>query len=253
MAAFITAITYLTNYWGQQHPEIAELRSFLLYTDWKLNRPNARGDEATKQPSPAVEREALETYIAGKFRPIITDRKIWNGFTCLTIPQPHRKLAERIIAERPAPSAAELAQAVSKLKPILNEAAQFTDAAQTFSPAAIGSTQFVGIWLIFVALPGLIAAAVFRRGLVMLAFGVDCVTRSGALASRPRMLWRTIVFNVPVLSAPLVVALVFPLVRELVPSLLAVLAALALLTVWSSLLPTRGLTDRLSGTYPVPR
>jgi hypothetical protein len=39
----------------------------------------------------------------------------------------------------------------------------------------------------------------------------------------------------------------------LVPLLLAIAGALAVITVFSSLLPTRGLADRLSGTYPVPR
>ena len=171
----------------------------------------------------------------------------------LTIPQPQRRLAERIVAERPAPSETEFAQAVTTLEPVLKEVAQFQEAAQKFSPLAVGSIQFVGVWLVFVALAGLLTVAAFRRGLVMLAFGVDCVTRHGALASRPRMFWRTIVFNAPVLSAPLVLAAIFPLVRELVPSLLVIAGALAALAICSSLLPTRGLADRLSGTYPVPR
>jgi len=132
-------------------------------------------------------------------------------------------------------------------------AAQIKDATQQISPATVGSIQFVGIWFIFVTLAGLIAVIAFRRGLIMLMFGVDCVTRSGALASRPRMLWRTIVFNAPVLSAPIVLALAFPLVKALAPSLLAIVGALAIIAVWSSLLPARGLADRLSGTYPVPR
>jgi hypothetical protein len=102
-------------------------------------------------------------------------------------------------------------------------------------------------------LAGLIAVGAFRRGLIMLMFGVDCVTCKGALASRPRMLWRTIVFNAPVLLAPLVLALVFPLMRALTPSLLAMAGALVVIAVWSALLPVRGLTDRLSGTYLVPR
>ena len=122
-----------------------------------------------------------------------------------------------------------------------------------FSPAAVGLMQFVGIWFIFVALAGLIAVIAFRRGLIMLMFGVDCATHSGVLASRPRMLWRSIVFIAPVLSAPIVLALIFPLVQALAPSLLAIVGAIAVITVWSSLLPARGLADRLSGTYPVPR
>ena len=56
-----------------------------------------------------------------------------------------------------------------------------------------------------------------------------------------------------VLAAPIVWVLVRPLMPGLVPSLLAVVGMLAVITVWSSLLPARGLADRLSGTCPVPR
>jgi hypothetical protein len=104
-----------------------------------------------------------------------------------------------------------------------------------------------------ICLPGLIAACAFRRGLIMRMFGVDCVTRNGALASRPRMLWRTIVFNAPLLLAPLVFAVVFSLLRDSAASLVVAAGVLAAITVWSSILPTRGLADRLAGTYPVPR
>jgi hypothetical protein len=244
---------YLVNQWNEQHPEISELRYCLLYMDSKLNRQNAPPSQAEKRPSAEVEREALETYMAGKFRPVITDRKIWNGFMGLTIPQPQRRLAERIIAERPAPSDEQLQEKLATMEPILKEIAEFRDASHELPPVAVGSIQFAGIWLIFVALAGLIAVGAFRRGLIMLMFGVDCVTRKGALASRPRMLWRTIVFNAPVLLAPIVLALVFPLVRALTPSVLAIAGAIVVVAVWSALLPARGLTDRLSGTYLVPR
>ena len=253
LAAFATAGMCLMNQWSEGHPEIPELRYCLLYLDWNVKGQNVHRQNADKRPSPEVEREALEIYIAGKFRPIITDRKRWNSFMGLTIPQPQRKLAERIVAERPAPSDEQFREALATLEPVLKEIAEFRNATQEMPPAAIGGIQFVAIWLIFVALAGLIAVGAFRRGLIMLMFGVDCVTCKGALASRPRMLWRTIVFNAPVLLAPLVLALVFPLMRALTPSLLAMAGALVVIAVWSALLPVRGLTDRLSGTYLVPR
>jgi uncharacterized RDD family membrane protein YckC len=253
LAAFATAGMYLVNQWSEGHPEISELRYCLLYLDSKLNKQNAHPHQADQRPAPAVERAAMEVYIAGKFRPVITDRKIWNGFMGLTIPQPHRKLAERIIAERPAPSDEQLQEKLATMEPILKEIAALQQASHELPPVAVGSIQFLAIWLIFVALAGLIAVGVFRRGLIMLMFGVDCVTRKGALASRPRMLWRTIVFNAPVLLAPIVLALVFPLVRALTPSVLAIAGAIVVVAVWSALLPARGLTDRLSGTYLVPR
>jgi hypothetical protein len=135
----------------------------------------------------------------------------------------------------------------------LKEIAEVDRAAQAISPATIGLMEFTGIWLLLVALPGLIAAAAFRRGLTLLMFGVDCVTRQGVLASRPRMVGRTIVFNSPLVLAPIAAALVSPLVSEIAVTLVGIVAVLAVITAWSSLLPVRGLTDRLAGTYLVPR
>ena len=253
LALFTVAIMFAMSQWYRQHPEISELRYYLSYLERSENKQMGQGVDAENRPSPEMEREAMETYIAGKFRSTISDRKVWNGVLGMTIPLPQRKMAERIIAERPAPSEAELADAEATLQPILKKIARSHDATQQMSPVTAGSIQFVIIWIVFVALAGLMTVLVFRRGLIMIVFGVDCTTRSGALASRPRMLWRTLVFNAPVLLAPIVFALMNPLVHASLPLLLAIAGALAVITVFSSLLPTRGLADRLSGTYAVPR
>jgi hypothetical protein len=196
----------------------------------------------------------LEVYIAGKFRETITDPQRWNSYLGLAmIPPQHRKLAERIVAERPAPSESQLAEAQATIEPILKAIAEIKEASGEIPVAAVGAIEFVVVWLLFVALPGLIAAAAFCRGLVMLMFGVDCVTRRGALASRLRMVWRAIVFHAPVILAPIVFAMLSPLMDALEPLLVGTVAALAAVTAWSALLPVRGLADRLAGTYPVPR
>ena len=109
-------------------------------------------------------------------------------------------------------------------------------------------------WLMFVTIPSILAAVALRRGMILRAFGVDCVTRTGVPSSRLRMLWRTIVFNLPAL-------LVLIRLSGLLPTRfaryqmveLSILGLLLALIVWSSLLKGRGLSDRLSGTYPVPR
>jgi hypothetical protein len=104
----------------------------------------------------------------------------------------------------------------------------------------------------FVALPGLVAAIIFGRGLIMIIFGVRCVTRTGQPASRLRMFWRTIVLHCPILMGPIVLALILPLVQRPVLPLIATVGVVLVLVVWSVLLPTRGLADRLAGTFPVP-
>ena len=154
------------------------------------------------------------------------------------------------MAEHPAPTDAEFDEAAATAEPILKQVAVMNEAMQQISPVTVGLIQFLGMWFLFVALGGLIAAIAFRRGLILVMFGVDCATRRGALASRPRMLWRSIVFNAPVVLAPIVVALVAPLGLSLVASLLTIVGAIAVITVWSSLLPARGLADRLSERTP---
>jgi hypothetical protein len=253
MAVFAAAGMYFMSQWNRGNPAISELRYCLMYLDRNVNGRNTPRKQSPERPAPEVEREALEIYIAGRFRSTIADRRIWSGFMGLTIPQPHRRMAERIIAERPAPVEAELSAATATLAPVLKEIAEVDRAAQAISPATIGLMEFTGIWLLLVALPGLIAAAAFRRGLTLLMFGVDCVTRQGVLASRPRMVGRTIVFNSPLVLAPIAAALVSPLVSEIAVTLVGIVAVLAVITAWSSLLPVRGLTDRLAGTYLVPR
>lgn len=251
LAVFTAVMVGITSQWNVQHPELGELRYCLLYLDGNLGQRKAA--RAADRPSPAAERAALEIYIAGKFRRTVTDRQVWHGFMGQSIPPRQRRLAERIVAERPAPGEAELAAATATLAPVLNEIAAMNEATRQLSPVTIGAIQFVLIWFLFVALTGLIAAGVFRRGLILLMFGVDCITRRGTLASRPRMVCRTLVFNAPVLLTPLVYAVLAPLVQASVPLVCGLAAALVLVILWSSLLPARGLTDRLSGTHPVPR
>jgi uncharacterized RDD family membrane protein YckC len=250
VALFVSAVMYLAGHW--QNSEIWQLQQCLVFLDRNVNgRSSGTGDGQTR-PSPEAEHEALETYIAGRFRQTVTDTKTWNSFWARTIPTEHRTMAERIVAERSEPSEAELAAAAATLEPILKRINEFNDETGKISPVVIGLAQFVGCWLVFVAIPGVVAAIGSGRGLVMQLFGVRCVTRTGRRASRLRMLWRTIVFNAPVLMGPIVLALVVPLVQRVAPSLIAIVLVLVALVVWSLLLPTRGLADRLAGTFPVP-
>jgi hypothetical protein len=122
-----------------------------------------------------------------------------------------------------------------------------------FPAAGMALFQFVAMWLVMVAMPGLAAALTFRRGLIMRMFGIDCVTRAGAPASRLRMLWRSMLFNAPVLMAPIMLAFVYPLVPDMTAAALPIIGLVLALACWSCLLPRRGLSDRLAGTFPVPK
>jgi len=105
---------------------------------------------------------------------------------------------------------------------------------------------------VYVCIPALIAALLFRGGLVLLIARVTFVRQDGAQASRLRVFWRALVAWSPLLLG-LVLTIVFaiwfgPFAPALVSSLF--ICGLALLSV---ALPDRGLPDRLAGTWPVPR
>ncbi len=114
-------------------------------------------------------------------------------------------------------------------------------------------TNAAASWLMFATIPSILAAVALRRGMILRAFGVDCVTRTGVPASRLRMLWRTIVFNLPALLVVIRLSGLLPIAPYQLVVVLPILGLLLALIVWSSLLKGRGLSDRLSGTYPVPR
>jgi uncharacterized RDD family membrane protein YckC len=114
------------------------------------------------------------------------------------------------------------------------------------------ASKAVLIWPFFTVLPMMIAVVVSRRGLATRAVEIEYVTRNGELASRGRLFWRCIVFG-----APMTITLIWLMtmdiqgmpVRWFLPCPIGILA----LTFVSSLLPNRGLTDRIAGTYPVPQ
>ncbi len=103
----------------------------------------------------------------------------------------------------------------------------------------------------YVAIPALIAALLFRGGVVLRIAGIAFVRRNGKLASRIQVFWRALVA-----WSPLVIGfIVFIALQRQEPLLgenLAYLVA-ALPCVLSLLMRDRGIQDRLAGTWPVPR
>jgi hypothetical protein len=105
---------------------------------------------------------------------------------------------------------------------------------------------------IYVGFPAIVAAVLFRGGLVLLISSVSFVRRDGQRASRLRLFWRALVAWSSLMLGVLAFVLLKPYVGVLSAAVAAwlLLAALALVSV---LLPGRGLPDRLAGTWPVPR
>jgi uncharacterized RDD family membrane protein YckC len=253
VACFSAIVWLMMNQGNEQQPEMVRLRNCLTYMDVAFYRQSFLPGRDDETIAPEEKRQAFETYISGTFREIIDDKASWNSLVARTIPVTQRARAQQIIAENPEPTEQALAEAAAVVEPVLNDFEKSTAKVnQHLTPLAVGLLQFVMFWILFVAVPGMIAAIAFRRGLVLRMFGVDHVVRNGCPASRMRMLWRSIVFNSPVLLSPLPLALVLPLIQSLTASLLLIVGLVLAISCLSLMLPQRGIPDRLSGTYPVP-
>jgi hypothetical protein len=128
----------------------------------------------------------------------------------------------------------------AKDQPVINEMIQ------------VNLTLAVAFLLFYAALPAMIAALAFRGGLVLLVCGVGVVRKDGRPASRIRVFWRSVLTWGIFIPAAAGAIRLNPVAWPTETAVLVVLM-MAGLTVWSTLLPDRGIPDRLSGTRLVPR
>jgi hypothetical protein len=187
-------------------------------------------------------------YIAHHYRGIITNEAAWSSAYVLTmIKGEARKFAEQSVAEHAAPTKAEIAEADAAVDKHLPKQQFFAGK----PPPALPVMVLAASLLFYVGLPALIAALLFRGGVVLLIAGVTYVRKDGVRASRLRLLWRAIMTWGPVV--PVFFVAILALAKHLVWEPWLALAVLGLLAAWSVALPGRGLQDRLAGTWLVPR
>jgi hypothetical protein len=219
--------------------------------EWRNSNTNY--DEAFKH------RKDLETYITGHFRDYITDAPLAKIFAIgeEVMTSEQYALAEDLIMRHPTPSKAQLEKATSEVKSFLgSKLTKRTDNMfniRWFSPG--GYFMIAAFINLLVIIPNVLAAFVFRGGLLMRLFGVAIVRENGSEASRIRILWRSIIGN-----CPFMLLLIPPFLGRppfssefwewtLGADIPVILLALM---IWSAILP-RSIQDRLARTYLVPR
>ena len=159
-----------------------------------------------------------------------------------------RQFAQQSVARYPAPSPEEIAEADAALKRHQTYSNPFDLKRQPWIPLMVfGSTLAV-----YVGLPAILAALFFRGGLVLLVAGVAFVDRNGRRASRWRSFWRALLTWMWLLLGLVPFLALKPALGVMGAGLLSWLSLGALATL-SVVLPTRGIPDRLAGTWPVPR
>ena len=238
--------------------------------------------EALPAAATDADREALEVYIAGRFgafanlAPVLRDpplpprstglrASIVSGALRSAIDRPDERARLLAIYDRQlAPTAAELSAAEQQLDPELRErlAKVREDNVARGDPdllpaiLAFVGTMLVALWSALVAL----ACPIFRGGPLAHLYGIAIVTRTGARASRLRLLARGVLLWAPF---GLCFAAAWLLVRvakqtALSPGLAwGVVGLLGLISlaglIACAISPSRGPHDRLAGTYLVPR
>ena len=211
------------------------------------------GTNAPAQPpATAKQRQQFEIYIAGRFRPVITNSLQWNGMMAETLIVPQQRvLAERIIATHPKLTSDELAEAKKTVESQFQIMPPATDLKAALLPQMswmLPLMLYAGT-LMFVVLPCFAAALLFRGGLAMRMLGIAVVGRNGR-ASRLRTFWRNFIAWLPFLCSPMLVKAVGHFAGSHWSALVAtgILAFVAVL----SLVLRRSLQDRLAGTWLVP-
>jgi eukaryotic-like serine/threonine-protein kinase len=229
--------------WKEQNPGLMELSTL-------LQQRSAMQRFATSERLPDDRQFAI--FIAHRYRPLITNEATWSSPVALTMVRGGaRRFAEQSVAEHPAPTEEELAEAEAELKPYV-QPAPFPDLAKHPGfPLLVMSATLV----IYVAIPALLAALLFRGGLVLRIANITFVRRDGAPASRLRLFWRALVGWTPVVAAIFLYVGLHAIIGTSHPVLVQALAysLVGVLAVLSAAMPGRGLHDRLAGTWPVPR
>ena len=191
----------------------------------------------------------VEIYIAHHYRATITNENSWSApMSFALIKGEARKFAERSVAEHPALSEEEIEEADAAVDKLVMKTNPFSSDPPPWLPWLV-----FGVSLgLYVGVPGLIAALLFRGGLVLLIAGVTFVRKDGRRALRMQLFWRAIVTWSPLAVAVVAFVLLYSRSGTLGAGLasVVVLAGPALV---SLALPKRGLADRLAGTWPVPR
>ncbi len=240
---FATAMSLLgfaaLEKWNQAYPGLMDLGALLQ-------------QRSTMQFFGKAERmpgdQQYAVYIATHYRSLITNEAAWSGpIARATIKGDARRFAEQSVVEHPAPGEKEIAEAEAALKPYAGRVTPPDFSVQPIFPLIVINVTLA----IYVGIPALLAALLFRGGLVLRISNVTFVQRDGVRASRLRVFCRALVAWSPVALA----ILLFALYHRTHPVMGAALgyALAGALTVVSLALPRRGWPDYLAGTWPVPR
>jgi uncharacterized RDD family membrane protein YckC len=247
--AVLLSFTTMVLSWAVMQNQRIDLRDALFIHSLLKHSKAEDGYDATARI------EAAEILIAHQFGGDIRDQEAWNSPSTLSLFSPERRAeAERISSAYPNPNLADVKRARGILKPLVDSDGHFRRGlikrvGLETDVIGWGWSLFSQVTL-FTAALSILAAVLFRGGLLMRALGIAVVKRDGSNASRLRMLWRACVAWS---GTCLAVALGDGVVRgSLSNAWLWTVVLLFGVTLWSAANRGRSLQDRLAGTWLVP-
>jgi eukaryotic-like serine/threonine-protein kinase len=211
-----------------------------------------------KKPDPAVQqrRDDIEVYLAEHMASMIERPDTWENQNIKIGARGGRERARRAVERHRVRTREEVRRAEATALPILtNQAEGLSKLANARALAGIVVATLGGtcIAIAFLAALGALATG---SGFSFRAFGAALVNRKGKRISRVRALWRAAVAWSPMIVLFFVFKNGPDITKGGYAFLFLDLALVALLTagaVWAILRPSRGIQDRLAGTWIVPR
>ena len=228
--------------WQKQQPEIAVMEHLLQQRS--LAQLPWVGDQE-KGPDDRL----LAIYLAHNYRGTMTNPASWSSiYATVTIAGEDRRFAEDSLQQHPNPTEEEIKAATAAIEPFLPKPDSLDLFTMPFFPLIVAGACLV----VYVGGPALIAALLFRGGLLLRLLGLAVVRRDGERASRMRVLWRGLIAWSPFLAMPFLAAALSPAVGAGWTTVMVV-GFLTACVGLSLSLPHRSLQDRLAGTCLVNR
>jgi hypothetical protein len=197
-----------------------------------------------------ADRDAAEIVLASRYRSVLADKTIYAPGRFLLLTPDHKTLADRILRRPVDADTVDAAAARPAVRRMLEAGARF----EMPPIPAIALMLFYGS-LVMAALLALVAALA-TRGVMLRLLGFEIVTADGRLAPRWRVLARAAIAWSPIL-VPLLATGVIEGVGAHLPNMIPVFGAALAVQCAGAIVaiaqPTRGLQDRLAGTWIVPR
>jgi uncharacterized RDD family membrane protein YckC len=205
-------------------------------------------------------RAVAERYVAARYRDRLTDSRYWNS---LLMQQPGfdalRHYAEALVERHPALSEAEIQQLRAQLPPQFNrpQLRRQEDGFLRGVSVIISTVTAMALGLVLAC--ALVSSVLVPGGVAGRSLGLAVVDRRGVEIGRARSFARALIAWLPGILWFVYLASA-PKIQRVVPSpespLLAVTLTLTVLGIgaaWAITRPSRGLHDRLAGTWVVPR